>query len=448
MSLFGSLFSGVSGLTAQSQSMGMISDNVSNVNTVAYKGAEAQFSTLVTRSAASATFSPGGVRASTSYQIGDQGLIQSSTSATDAAIDGAGFFVVNTQPGDGGSQLYTRAGNFEPDFLGNLRNSAGFYLQGWTLDADEEIININQLETVNIRLINGLATATTRIEVGANLDADQAAFAGAYAAGDMAERNNLGGTNGVAPQFSRDLLVFDSLGRPHNVTIGFLKNAAANTWDVELYGDTAELEVGDHPDGLLASGQVTFNGDGTLDTTTLTPVYPGTPAAGDPIGINWLDTDGAVDSSIELNLGTSGLSDGLSQFDSQFNVAFVSQNGAEVGELNGVSIDEDGFVIASFTNGQQQKLYKLPIATFANPGALDPRTGNVYSQTDESGAFNLRDAGFGGAGRITPSALESANVDLADEFTKMIVTQRAYSANARIISTADEMLDELVRISR
>jgi flagellar hook protein FlgE len=126
----------------------------------------------------------------------------------------------------------------------------------------------------------------------------------------------------------------------------------------------------------------------------------------------------------------------------------VIQNGAEVGELNGVAVDQEGFVIASFTNGATQKIYKLPIATFANPLALDPRTGNVYGQTAASGEFNLRDAGRGGAGMIAPSSLESANVDLGEEFTKMIVTQRAYSANARVITTTDEMLDELIRISR
>jgi flagellar hook protein FlgE len=126
----------------------------------------------------------------------------------------------------------------------------------------------------------------------------------------------------------------------------------------------------------------------------------------------------------------------------------VIQNGAEVGELNSVSIDEDGFVVAGFTNGETQKIYKLPVATFANPLALDPRTGNVYAETAASGAFNLRQAGQGGAGGISPSALEQANVDLAEEFTKMIVTQRAYSANARVITTTDQMLDELIRMSR
>ena len=192
---------------------------------------------------------------------------------------------------------------------------------------------------------------------------------------------------------------------------------------------------------------MTFNGDGTLASTDITPTYPAaTPGA--PIGINWLDTDGQDDSSIAFDLGTADSADGLSQFASAYNVAFVQQNGAEVGELSGVSMDQEGYVIATFTNGATQRIYKLPLATFANPLALDPRTGNVFAQTAASGEFNLRDAGAGGAGTVVPSALEAANVDLADEFTKMIVTQRAYSANARIITTADEMLDELIRISR
>jgi flagellar hook protein FlgE len=447
MSLFGSLFSGVSGLSAQSQAMGMISDNVSNVNTVSYKGAVAQFSTLVTRSAASALYSPGGARANTLYRIDQQGLIQASASPTDVAIDGGGFFVVNSRPDLSGEQLYTRAGSFTQDFLGNLRNSSGFYLQGWQLDPNEQIIDINQLATVNMRVINGVAAATTEVRFGANLDAGQTPFAGAYAAGDLAEYAATGGFTGVQPHMTRAVQVFDPLGGRHSVTMAFLKDdAAPNTWLVEIYADPAEVDPADHPDGLLASGSLTFNGDGTLASQTLTASYPGvTPAE---VGVNWLDADGQDDSSMVFNLGTLGAADGVSQFDSDYNVGFVTQNGAEVGELNSVSIDEDGYVIAGFTNGETQKLYKLPVATFANPLALDSRTGNVYAETVASGAFNLRQAGQGGAGGISPSALEQANVDLAEEFTKMIVTQRAYSANARVITTTDQMLDELIRMSR
>jgi flagellar hook protein FlgE len=447
MSLFGSLFSGVSGLTAQSQAMGMISDNVSNVNTVSYKGAAAKFSTLVARTAAVSTYSPGGTRASTLYRIDQQGLLQGSSSPTDVAIDGGGFFVVNGQADGSGEQLYTRAGSFEQDFLGNLRNNAGFFLQGWVLDANEQVVNINQVSTVNVRVINGLALATTQVELGANLDARQTAFGAAYATGDMATYNATAGVGGVQPHMVRAVQVFDPLGGAHNLQIAFLKDAAANTWNVEVYADLAEVEAADHPDGLLASGTVTFNGDGTLATTSITPNYPAA-VLGAPVGVNWLDTNGADDSSISLDLGTLDTADGLSQFSSSCNVIFVQQNGAEVGELNGVTIDLEGYVVATFTNGATQKIYKLPVATFANPLALDPRTGNVYGQTTASGEFNLRDAGRGGAGTIAPSSLEAANVDLAEEFTKMIVTQRAYSANARVITTTDEMLDELVRISK
>jgi len=445
MSLFGSLFSGVSGLAAQSQSMGMISDNVSNVNTVAYKGAVAQFSTLVTRSEGSATFSPGGVRAGTLYEIADQGLIQASNSPTDVAIDGRGFFAVNTEPDASGEQVYTRAGDFRSDLFGNLRNSAGFYLQGWELDANEEVIDRNQMETVRVDLVSGSVAPTTRVEAGVNLDATQAAFTDPYTAGDMASGN-------VEPHFTQSIDVVDSLGQTHNVTLAFLNTSAPatpRTWQVEVYADPSELQTagaGAHPaNGLVADGEVSFNGDGTLAGNTLTPVLGG--AAADPLAINWAEANGADDSAITLDLGTIGDADGLSQFDADYSVAFTNQNGSTFGELTAVNIDEEGFVIASFSNGRTKRLYQLPVATFANPSALDPRSGNVFAETDASGTANLREADSGGAGKIAPSALETANVDLADEFTKMIVTQRAYSANARVISTTDEMLDELVRIS-
>jgi flagellar hook protein FlgE len=444
MSLFGALFSGVSGLNAQSRAMGMISDNIANVNTTAYKGAQAQFANLVTRTRGSTTYSPGGVRAQTFYTVANQGLIQGTSSPTDAAISGAGFFVVAAQP-SGGEQFYTRAGSFNPDFEGDLRTPSGHYLQGWALDANEAIIDVNNVETVNVRNINGLAAATTTVEVGANLDADQAAYAGVYAAGDLAAYQASGGASGVAPTFTRQVQVYDSLGRAHDLTLAFLRDGAANNWEVEVVGDTADIDTGIHANGLLASGTVTFAGDGSLQTATLTPVVSA--VAGTPVEVDWATASGADPSQISFDFGTIGGVDGLSQFASPTSVAFVTQNGAEVGELSAVSIDDQGYVIASFTNGEERRLYQLPIATFANPTALDPRSGNVYAQTDASGEYNLRIAGEGGAGVVAASALESANVDLAEEFTKMIVTQRAYSANAKVINTTDQMLEELMRMT-
>jgi flagellar hook protein FlgE len=429
MSLFGSLYSGVSGLGAQSRAMSMISDNVANVNTTAYKGAQAQFSSLVTRQDAVNSYSPGGVRAMGKLTIGNQGLIQNSNSPTDAAISGAGFFVVNTLADGTGEQVYTRAGSFAPDFLGNLRTPSGQFLQGWLLDANETVVDVNNVATVNVGIVNGLATATTNVRVGANLNADREVHVGAYTVNDMAD-----GT--VEPHFSRNIQVYDSLGRPQTLTMGFLKTAA-NEWQVEIYAaDPAMVTAGAV---ALGSGTLTFDGDGSLAGNTL---------GGAAVAIDWAAATGANDSSITFDFGTAGETNGLTQFASPTSVAFVLQNGAEVGELNGVRIDELGYVIASFTNGEERRLYQLPLATFANPAGLDPRSGNVFAQTERSGEFNLRVAGRGGAGLLAPSALEAANVDLADEFTKMIVTQRAYSANSRVITTTNNMLEELIQISR
>jgi len=416
MSLFGSLFTGVSGLGAQSRAMGIISDNVANVNTTAYKGSQTHFSSLVTGANSARSHAPGGVRASAAQLVDNQGVIQNSGSPTDAAISGGGFFVVNSLRDGTGEQLYTRAGSFNADFAGNLRTPEGFYVQGWALNADEEIVDVNKLETVNVSMVNGLATATTSVSLGANLDADQ----------DIAA---------AAPHFTRTIEVYDSLGRPQNMTVGFTKTAA-NEWDVAITSN--DVDTGSHPGGVVANGTITFNGDGSLSAAALP----------DPVSVTWDAASGAEDSSISFDFGQPGGTNGLTQFASPTSVAFVEQNGAEVGELNGVSIDESGYVVASFTNGEQRRLFQLPISTFANPGALSARSGNVFAQTEGSGEFNLKVAGRGGAGRLTPEALETANVDLADEFTKMIVTQRAYSANARVITTTNDMLNELIQISR
>lgn len=447
MSLYGSLFSGVSGLTAQSRAMGMISDNVANVNTTGYKGSTAQFSNLVTGQARARNYNPGGVRAGTNHTVSSQGLIQGTGSPTDAAISGAGMFVLNGRTDGTGEQVYSRAGNFAPDYLGFLRTPSGHYLQGWALDASGEVVDVNSLTTVSTRNLSGIAVATTSVRFGANLNADAAAVPVTYAAGDMAAYAASGGTSGVEPHYQHEVKVYDSQGRPHDVTVAFVGAGSPDTWRMEVYADPAQLDTATHPNGLIASATVTFDGRGELADVDLTPVSPGETA--EEVGIVWASNFGVAPSSIELDLGTPGESTGgLSQFAAPTNLTEATQNGAPVGLLSGVSIDESGYVIAAFTNGEDRRLYRLPIATFPNPNALEARSGNIFAQTDQSGDFIMRAPGIGSAGIITPSALEAANVDLADEFTRMIVTQRAYSANARVITTADEMLDELIRISR
>ncbi|MGH6718525.1 MAG: flagellar hook protein FlgE [Alphaproteobacteria bacterium] len=558
MSLFGSLFSGVSGLSAQSQAMAMISDNISNVNTVGYKATTARFETLVTGDGGSDTYSPGGVRSTPFRLVSQQGLIQASASPLDIAIQGNGFFVVRPDPTPDSETLYTRAGSFRPDNLGNLVNVQGLYLQGWPLDADGrlpgEIGNISDttssadldsLETVSVQAINGVAAATTEVAMGANLRATQTILPGplqstlslgpvtatadlgltpgdqitftagsnsltatynpAPGAGEFSSLQDLAdlinaapgfsatisgaaggatlvisgtdsrqdiaiadvgaGTAGttlfgalpatidktydaaspsanmasgaVVPHFSRTVRVFDAQGGGHDLALDYIK-VGQNTWAVEIYAANAGDVVSPLPlvNSQLVTGTIAFDGDATLESLSAGLTLP--------INVNW--SNGASPSQITFDFGAKGFTDGLSQFDSAFNVAFLNQNGSEVGQLNGVSIDDDGFVIAAFNNGETRRLYRVPIATFADPTELQARDGNVFAQTDASGEFNLREAGSGGAGAIAASALEAANVDLAKEFSDMIVAQRAFSASSKIISTVDDMLEELIRI--
>ena len=147
-----------------------------------------------------------------------------------------------------------------------------------------------------------------------------------------------------------------------------------------------------------------------------------------------------------MNLGTQNVANGVTQFSSSYSVAFINQNGVQFGNFNGVKVDEDGIITALFDNGQTQKIYRLPIATFPNPNGLDSKTGTTFTQSERSGGFFLRSAKEANAGSVVPSSLEASNADVAEEFTRMIITQRAYSAATRIITAADEMMEELIRI--
>lgn len=420
MSIFGAMTAGVSGLAAQSQALGMISDNISNVNTVGYKGVNARFSTLVTQAATVSTHTPGGVRSSPLNRIDQQGLLQASSSLTDLAIVGNGFFVVNeaSDPGLGNDYLFTRAGSFRADADGNLVNTGGYYLQGWPLTNGTTLPTnttvLSSLETVNVANLSGTARATTSLELNLNLPSTAA-------------------TNDV---HSVTVQIYDALGNAHDLAIDFTKTANPNQWDITVNDPLLASTgvVSGTTGGVAPQGSIAFDGSGTPSTITL----------GDITITGW--TTGANDSTITPDLGTTGATDGLTQFAGNFAISFTDQDGLRFGAFTGVSVDEAGVVTALFDNGEQLGIYQLPLAMFPNPNGLEPRNGNAFAQTDRSGGLLLLAANTGGAGVVAPSALEASNVDLAEEFTNMIVTQRAYSASARIITTADEMLEELVRI--
>lgn len=261
-----------------------------------------------------------------------------------------------------------------------------------------------------------------------------------------ADKNIAGGA--ITAQFSRPIRVYDSLGTGHDLSMSFIKTDI-NTWAVEVYAATPSEVNTSLPSGQIVTGKVIFNGDGSLQRVE---------GLTDPVDITW--TNGAVSSNITFNWGTAGSpfgtpnassigkTDGLSQFNSAYKVNFVNQNGAPVGDLTSVAITAEGFVVASYSNGQTQNLFKIPLADFANPNQLQTSSGNVFLQSAESGEVNLRQSGSSGVGKIASSSLEQSNVELADQLTDMIVAQRAYQANTKVISTTDQLLSQLNDILR
>lgn len=424
MSLYGAMFSGVSGLNAQSQALGMISDNISNVNTVGYKTSKASFSTLVTRQALSSYYAPGGVRSSPISMIDRQGLLQASSNATDLAISGAGFFVVtdNNAPATSDTRSYTRAGQFLTDSEGYLVTPSGYYLNGWATDETGTPTATNtsvltSLEPIRVNSVSGSATATTGIEIGANLPASAA----------------------ISDTETTNVQIFDSLGVAHDITFTWTKTAA-NEWTVTAAATGFTTVEENILGGGTFSQVISFNSDGTPASfdTNATPYDLVLSGA----------TSGAADMAITLDFGTANAADGLTQYSSTYSTAFVNQDGVQFGNFYGVNVDDDGIVTALYDNGETLKIYKIPLATFPAPNGLAAGTGTVFTQTQESGDYFLRSAGEANAGVIAPSSLEASTSDLANEFTNMIITQRAYAASTRIITTADEMLDELIRVKR
>lgn len=260
-------------------------------------------------------------------------------------------------------------------------------------------------------------------------------------------KNMASGT--IAPQFSRPVTVYDALGTAHNLNVGFLKTST-NSWAIEIYAQPATDVNSALPNGQISSGTITFNGDGSLRSVSA--------ALSSPLAVNW--TNGSASTTLNYNWGTAGQpfgtlnapaigkTDGMSQFDSGYNVSFVNQNGAPVGQLTGIAIDANGFISASYSNGETAQLYKIPLASFTDPNSLTSSSGNAYSQSNNSGGVNLKEAGTSGVGSFAAGSLELSNVELASQLTDMIVAQRAYQANTNVIKTSDTLLESLGQLIR
>ena len=484
MSINSALLAGVSGLTANSAALAAISQNIANVNTVGYKRSAAEFQTVINSQVQGAGYSAGGVLSSARHYTSQAGQLQRTTSNTDLGIAGQGFFVVtekaeNLQVTD--ARLFTRAGAFRVDNLGYLKNTAGLYLQGWPVDADGNIAtdpsDLNRLRTINVGSVGGTAEPTTRVQLNANIKSSQTVSAeatdatavplgaNAYdpATNSMAMWDPETGA-GVKPDFELTIPVSDSKGGQRTIALSFLKSTVPNQWYAEIRAIPASDVVtgAGLTNGQLKTGLVAFTQDGRLDVDAMeamgaAALFPDPAAA----TLNFASSDSAApgagqfawapglgidDQALQFDLTASA--GGLTQYDSASVVQAVLTNGTAFGNLSEVKIDDTGFVTAIFDNGVTRKIAQIALATFPSPDSLSQTSGNAYRVSQSSGTYNLKAAGSGGAGLIGASQLEASTVDLSAEFTGLITTQRAYSASSKIITTADEMLAELISIKR
>jgi flagellar hook protein FlgE len=456
MSINSAMLAGVSGLVANSSALAAISDNISNVNTVAYKRNQVNFANVVTAQAVAGRYSAGGVQGVTHAYVSQQGLIQSSNRTTDMAISGDGFFVV-TQKAQGltpaDTREFTRSGSFNVDASGYLVNDSNLYLQGWPVQANGSFAldpsDVNKLAPINVKNLGSAVKPTGNVGVSAVLDTGTVISAAAtlpatYNTGAASMANYAAGVaGGTQPDFTVDLNVIDSQGASHKLEMAFLKSATPNQWDTEIYAVPASDMNTAGPAGQIAAGTVAFLPDGSLDVANTTPgllnLSINASAGAQPA---WATSLGIAAQTVAIDLSK------VTQQAQASTVNNITNDGAGPGNIVGVQVDVHGVVSAIYDNSQVRKIAKVAVATFPNADALKPVSGNAYQVTIPAGAMVLKDPGNGGAGQISPSSLEASTVDLSAEFTGLISTQKAYSASSKIITTADQMLDELINIIR
>lgn len=413
--MIGSLFAGISGLSANSTAMTVIGDNIANVNTTAFKSNRSSFANILSQSlGGSATDGIGrGVEFWGTSPSWSQGSIENTSNATDMAVNGKGFFMLEDESG---SVFYSRAGEFTFNKEGYLVNPDGLYVKGYTVSVDAAgTVSLGNIENINVP---GESTtppqATTVSTVDINLDAGAA----------------------VNDTYSSTQTIYDSLGNAIPLTLTFTKTAA-NAWTASVSVPTGTVTT-PASDIAITNANLTFSGTGTLNngtdpSITLTNLVNG---AAD-ITINWdlFDSTGATNGD-------------LTQYAAASTTNFNTQNGYAAGNLRSVSVDESGFVTGTYSNGKLTPLYQVVLADFPSYFGLSKLGNNLYAESRASGQAMPGVPLSGSLGSISPSAIEMSNVDLAQEFVKMITTQRAFQANSRVITTSDEVLQELINLKR
>lgn len=418
MSISSALNAAVSALSSQSAAFSTIANNLANSSTTGFKASQTQFESLLTGNSGGSSYASGGVSARVRANNTMAGTTTTTSSYTDMAISGNGFFTVGDGLTGSSTLYYTRNGALSTDSSGYLTTSEGLNLMGWATDSKGNITgstSASNLKAVNVANVTSSVAATSTLSLKGNLSAGAA----------------------VGDSTSTETTIYDSLGTSHTLTATWTKTAE-NEWSVDYATDDSAATI--------SSGSpitVSFNSDGTLASTS--PDVSTTPLT----ITGW--SSGAADSSVTLDVGTAGTTTGLSQYtsaDSSIASITAAQNGLGMGTLSSIAISSDGSVVANFSNGESKTIYKIAVATFANSNGLTNVAGTLYQPSLSSGAAELNAPGTNGAGSIKDKALESSTTDISSEFSNMMSAQQAYSASAQVMSTAKSMFDTLMTAVR
>ncbi len=432
MTISSSLNAGVAGLSVNASRLATISDNIANSGTYGYKRAVADFQSMVINQS-QGNYSAGGVRVTTGRMVDQRGTLITTDNPTDLAVGGRGMLPVTSVTALGGDNappiMLTTTGSFRPDADGVLRNDAGLVLMGWPAEADGTVATFPRdsftgLEPIHINTNQFSGDPTTRMELSVNLPAT----------------STEAGANGDS--FTMSAEYFDNLGKSQSLDITFTPTVpttgASHEWTMVIQ-DSAS---GATP---IAEYTLTFD-DARGNGGNLATVVAVTGNAYDPATGNvTLDVAGGP---IAFSIGQPGDPSGLTQLSDTFARAPVLKNGSPVGNLTTVEVDSNGFVNAIYDSGFTRTIYQVPIVDVPNPNGLISLDYQTYQVSAESGPFFLWDAGEGPAGDIVGFAREESATDVAAELTQLIQTQRAYSSNAKVIQTVDEMLQETTNIKR
>ncbi|WP_321991935.1 flagellar hook protein FlgE [Marispirochaeta aestuarii] len=461
-----SLYAGVSGLQNHQTRMDVIGNNISNVNTIGFKKGRVNFQDMLSQTmsgAARPTDDLGGVNPK---QVGlgmtiaaidtihTQGSLQTTGVMTDIAIQGNGFFILR----EGDKEFYTRAGAFGLDEAGTLVNPAnGLKVQGWMAQEVEGLTIINTASDVGDITIpiggKDPASATSEVYLACNLD---------KRVGEIPA--DAGPAEVLQNTWTIDKTVYDDFGNTHTMRINFTKAVGApNSWDAVVTMnpdadgvDTANTlaEVGE-ANNATATFTVNFNNLGTLESVTdaqgdiLTEGTLQTQISFDVPDANPDAEGGVLRQTFNLNLGEVGsVVNSMTQFAEKSSTKAFAQNGYPMGYLESFKVDQSGMITGVYSNGTNRSIGQVALASFVNPGGLEKAGESTYIVTNNSGDPNVSESGVAGKGKFIAGALEMSNVDLAEQFTDMIVTQRGFQSNSKTIQTSDQMLQELLTLKR